>query len=95
MFCCNIGHNIAVKVRQHHYFNPFIKFRIKHLRAHGIHKTLLDLNFRILFSYLSDRFNKVAVRQLYDIRLCNYSNVFPFNACCISDYNTTSIIVRF
>ena len=69
MLCSYIGYDIAIQVRQNYNLNSLVELRIQHLCTHCINQTLLDLDFRIFLTNLADSLDKVAVSQLYNVRL--------------------------
>ena len=75
MLCCHIGYDISVEVRKYDYLDPLIELRIKHLCAHCIDKTLLNLDLRILLTDFADTLDEVSISQLYNVCLGNDRHV--------------------
>ena len=65
----HIGDDVAVEVRQHNDLDALIEAGVKHLCAHGIYETLLNLDFGVFLAHLAHSLDEVAVHQLDDVRL--------------------------
>ena len=76
MLCRHIRHNIPVQIRKDNHLNSLVKFRIQHFSTHGVHQTLLNLDFRILLSYFSHSLDKIAIRQFDNVGLGDNGNIF-------------------
>ena len=78
VLCRYICYNISIKIRQDNHFDSPVEFRIQHFCAHSIYQPLLNLDLRIFFSHSPYSFNKVSIRQLYNIGLgYNRHILFP------------------
>ena len=71
----HIGDDVAVEVRQYDDLDALIEAGVKHLCAHGIYETLLNLDFGVFLAHLAHSLDEVSVHQLDDVCLGNDGDI--------------------